>query len=232
MDGPPVRPGRDDAQCLLAIANISKTLNRRRVLTGVHLTCGPAEICVVLGPNGAGKSTLLRIVCGLMEADHGTVEICGNSLTDAEVSAKACLGYVPDATDALPDLLASEFVAFVSAMKARPGGKRPKPDDSLLERLDVLPFWRHRIGALSFGQKKRVCLAAALCGNPTLLVMDEPTSGLDPSGIALIKSLITERQHANQCTLLSTNDLQFAQSIGGKQYRLIDGKLIRIPGAG
>jgi ABC-type multidrug transport system ATPase subunit len=212
---------------MLKVTDVGKVLGPRRVLDRISFEVGQAEVAVVRGGNGSGKSTLLRVVCGVLVADHGDVAIGGHSMRRDEARAKANVGYVPDATDALPELLAREFVDLVRVLKGGPKGPAPLPVDSLIERTGFRAFEGQSMGGLSFGQRKRTCLVAALCGDPPLLVLDEPSNGLDPEGVELILAIVDERTRSDRATLLSTNDVTFAERIGGTRYRLSAGKLTR-----
>ncbi len=211
----------------LELAGVHKRLGGRRVLAGVDLRCGPGETAVVMGGNGAGKSTLLRVAAGLLEPDRGEVRLRGHVLSGGGVAARRELGYVPDATDALPDLLVCEFAALVRALK-----RAPPPPEALIDGLGVRPFFRRRLRALSFGQRKRALLLAALIGDPWLLLLDEPTNGLDPEGVALTERLVRERAAAGKASAIATNDPPFAAAIAGSVYRLDDGALAPAPALG
>jgi ABC-type multidrug transport system ATPase subunit len=205
-------------------------MGHRQVLDGIDLDCAPSEVVIIFGENGAGKSTLLRVVGGILEADSGEIGIGGRSMRTDGVEVRRHLGYVPDASDALPDLLVSEFASLVCALKgvAPRRGSRRAPPDELVDRLGVRAFIGQRMSTLSFGQRKRVYLLAALIGEPWLLVLDEPTNGLDPEGVDLLCELIRTRRMEGRGTLLSTNDHGFAQSLGGTTYRLEQGRLGRV----
>ena len=81
------------------------------------------------------------------------------------------------------------------------------------------------LGSLSLGQRRRACLAAALVGDPALLVLDEPTNGLDAPGMAALSTLIRDRAPSGAIALIATHDLSFAESIGARQIRLTEGRL-------
>lgn len=216
---------------VLTLSDVHKTLGGAPVLAGVNLTAAPSDIVVVSGPNGAGKSTLLRVMCGLLDANRGEVSICGHSLRREPRKAKGMLGYVPDGLEALPDLLASELVALVRTLKPGPDGGPASLDEEWKERLGVTALWNQRVGALSFGQRKRVALLAALCGSPWLLLLDEPTNGLDAQGVALLRQLLAQRRQAQRVTVLSTNDPGFSSAIPGRHCRLEHGRLVQLPPA-
>ena len=204
----------------LIAEGINKRLGRRNVLAGVELRCGTAELVVLRGENGSGKSTLLRILAGILDPDAGTVTICGSPLDGGGTAARRQLGYVPAATEPLPEILVGEFLSLVRALKnAEP------PAKELLERLSVSDLLQQRISTLSFGQRKRVCLAAALLGDPWLLLLDEPSNGLDPDGVRLIAELLRARAERGKATVLSTNDDFFAATVRGTAYLLHAGRL-------
>lgn len=211
---------------MLNILALHKRLGGRAVLNGVSLVARPSDIIVISGRNGAGKSTLLRLISGLIQPNRGDVEIGGHSLRRAPQQAKALLSYVPDGLEALPDLLASEFVALVRTLRPAANGEPAPLAEEWQRRLGVTAFWNQRLGALSFGQRKRVVLLAALCGAPPLLLLDEPTNGLDTEGVALIGVLLDERARAGGVTMLATNDASFARGISGAHYQLSEGRLV------
>jgi ABC-type multidrug transport system ATPase subunit len=210
---------------MLKVTDVSKVLGTRYVLEHLALEVKRGEIAVVLGENGSGKSTLLRVVCGILQADQGDVVIDGVSMKQDDVRAKAKVGYVPDATEALPELLVREFIDLVWALKAPALGRVEPPSETSIARLGLRPIWGRSIGALSFGQRKRMCLLAATCGDPPLLVLDEPSNGLDPEGTDLAVALIGEHSARDGATLLTTNDEAFAARLTGARYWLSRGLL-------
>ncbi|KYF54945.1 ABC transporter ATP-binding protein, partial [Sorangium cellulosum] len=182
--------------------------------------CGPSDVAVVMGGNGAGKSTLLRIVAGLLEPDRGAVVLGGDPVHGGGVAARRRLGYAPDATEALPDLQVCELVALVAALKQAPPLER-----AWVERIGAGSFFRQRLSGLSFGQRKRALLLAALVGDPWLLVLDEPTNGLDEGGARVVLDLIAERRAEGKATLLTTNDPALASALGDRPRWLSEGRL-------
>jgi len=210
---------------VLAARDLDKRIGGRVVLAGASFACAPSEICVITGGNGSGKSTLLRLVVGLIEPDRGAVTVGGVPVNAASGEARRRLGYLPDATDVLPDLSIEELVALVRTLKRVTGAGADAAVLALRERLGLLPVWRQRLATLSFGQRKRACLLAALVGTPPLLVLDEPTNGLDGDGEALIRALLEERRREGLATVLATNDQRLASSLPATILRLVAGRL-------
>ncbi|WP_438020775.1 ABC transporter ATP-binding protein [Sorangium sp. So ce315] len=212
---------------MLEATGIHKRLAGRDVLSGVDLRCGPADVAVVMGGNGAGKSTLLRIVAGLLEPDRGAVMLAGDPIHGGGAAARRRLGYAPDATEPLPDLQVAELCALVCALK-----RAPPLDRAWVDRIGAGAFYRQRLSGLSFGQRKRALLLAALVGDPWLLVLDEPTNGLDADGARTVVELVAQRRAEGKATLLTTNDPALAAALGGQTYRLSAGRLVADGAAG
>jgi ABC-2 type transport system ATP-binding protein len=211
---------------MLLVEGVGKTLGGRTIFDHVDLRCSPAEVVVLTGENGSGKTTLLRVISGLIEPSRGTVHICGHSLCRDSVRAKSHLGYVPDGLEAVPELLVSELIALVVALKRKSAHRGLEEDALWKDRLGVDRLWGQRLRSLSFGQKKRVAVLAALIGTPDLLVLDEPSNGLDPAGVDCIRQLVEERRANGLMTVLSTNDAELERSISSSRYHLAAGSLV------
>jgi ABC-type multidrug transport system ATPase subunit len=218
----------------LEVSGLSKRLGGRYVLANVGLHCHGGEIVSITGENGSGKTTLLRILSGMTEPTRGSVAICGRSLRREPVLAKGHLGYVPDGLEVLPELLVSEFLSLVGTLKVDAASARVQTADAVAdqqrwhESLGIRRVWGQRLGSLSFGQRKRVLLGAALVGRPELLILDEPTNGLDPDGVRLICSLLEERRQAGLLAVLCTNDLEFQAELACTRCHLSAGQLERV----
>jgi ABC-type multidrug transport system ATPase subunit len=211
---------------ILQVSALCKRLGPKAVLRDVALRLGDGELAVILGENGSGKSTLLRLVAGVLEPDRGHIRLDEHEVRGGGVMARRHLAYVPDAADPLPDLAVDEFLALVAALK-----RAPLPPTAVYERLSVAALAGQRMGSLSFGQRKRVCLLAAHIGDPWLWLLDEPSNGIDPAGVRLIHELVVERGARGQATLLSTNDQAFAAGLRGQRYRLSSGTLTALAGS-
>jgi ABC-2 type transport system ATP-binding protein len=212
---------------MLRIEGLHKRLAGRVVIDGLDLECAPGTICVITGDNGAGKSTLLRMVAGVLEPDRGAIEIAGASLAAAPVQARRSLGYVPEAANPPGHMTGEELFALVAALKQAPPLSTERRAALGLDGLTV-----ERIARLSLGQRRRVCLGAALIGDPALLVLDEPTNGLDRGGIATLTALLAEQRDAGGVILVATHDRDFAAALAGQRFHLQAGRLAGGPAPG
>jgi ABC-2 type transport system ATP-binding protein len=152
---------------------VSKSFGAYRALNGVSLRVRRGEIYGLLGPNGAGKTTLIRLVCGLLEAQEGSVTVLGQRMPNVAVLGH--IGYMTQQAALYPGLSVEENVRFFAAINGAEGGVK--------EALDLVQLYERRgsvVATLSGGMRQRCSLACALVHHPELLLLDEPTVGIDP----------------------------------------------------
>jgi ABC-2 type transport system ATP-binding protein len=132
----------------------------------------------LLGPSGCGKTTLMRCIVGVQKVAGGSVEVLGRPAGAREL--RRTIGYVTQAPSVYPDLTVSENLAYFAAVLGLRGERRRAEVARVLDLVVLTDHSTARVDRLSGGQLSRVSLAAALLGEPELLVLDEPTVGLDP----------------------------------------------------
>ncbi len=199
----------------LSVSGVSKRLGATQALDGVSFD-HELGVLAILGENGAGKSTLLQILVGLCRPDTGVVTIAGQSVA----AARHALGFVPEAADPLPFLSVHELLSLVAAVKAA-----PLVADAV-EALGLGPLLDQRLGTLSLGQRRRACLAAALTGQPWLLVLDEPTNGLDADGVATLARTLERHVAGGGIAVVATHDVAFCERVARRTLRLRAGRIV------
>jgi putative ABC transport system ATP-binding protein len=142
------------------------------------------ETLALRGESGSGKTTFLNLIAGLLRADHGTVEVCGEPMTGRSETARdrlraRCVGYLFQTFNLLPHLTALENVALGLAFGPSGPESPRRAAAHALERVGLSDRQRHRPAQLSVGQQQRVAIARALAGRPALVLADEPTAHLD-----------------------------------------------------
>jgi ABC-2 type transport system ATP-binding protein len=186
-------------------------LAERFTLRVDSLTVGPG-ITVVQGANGSGKSTLLRLLATVATPDVGRITVAGRTIADAThgngrtdaaavdgalLATRRTLGYLPQHDTVPPRLRAFDHVDLVAVMREL--GSDARSRRAMVHRALVAvgmdDLGSERCGRLSGGQRRRVALAAALAGRPTLLVLDEPDASLDAVQLGNLASELTERAH-------------------------------------
>lgn len=162
---------------MLAIetVNLSKSYGKARGIIGVDLAVEEGDFFGFIGPNGAGKSTTIRTLLGLIKADGGSAKIFGKDVWEQKTQILAECGYLPSETQFYPSQKVRDVLELASRVRGVDCAKKAK---ELCDRLMLDP--ERKVQDLSFGNRKKVAIVAALQHNPKLLILDEPTSGLDP----------------------------------------------------
>ena len=192
---------------MIQVSGLTKTFKGNvQALRGVDLEVGNG-IFGLVGPNGAGKTTLMRILAGLLRPTSGDVRVLGHDVTQAagKMAVKAALGYLPQELGLYPDLTAREFLDYIAILKGlTDGAVRGKQIEELLDLVGLAEAAGRRLRTYSGGMKRRVGIAQALLGSPSLLIVDEPTAGLDPEERVRLRNLLADT--ATRCTvILSTH---------------------------
>ncbi|HEY7731033.1 MAG TPA: ABC transporter ATP-binding protein [Gaiellaceae bacterium] len=146
----------------------------RPVLPDVSLEIRPGRVTGLLGPSGSGKTTLLRAIVGVQIVERGAVSVLGLPAGSPELRRR--VGYVTQAPSVYGDLTVRENLRYFASVLGVPG----EHVDDAVATVGLRPQLLQVVGTLSGGEQSRASLAAALLGQPELLVLDEPTVGLDP----------------------------------------------------
>ncbi|MCA5895085.1 ABC transporter ATP-binding protein [Isoptericola sp. NEAU-Y5] len=150
----------------------------RPVIDGLDVVVPAGQVVGLLGPSGSGKTTLLRAVVGVQAAVTGDVTVLGEPAGAAGLRHR--VGYVTQAASVYTDLTVVQNLRYFARLAGLPGAGAEAAVRRAVEAVDLGGHEKQRVGTLSGGELSRVSLAAALVGDPELLVLDEPTVGLDP----------------------------------------------------
>ena len=145
----------------------------------------PGVVTGFLGPNGSGKSTTMRLILGLDAADHGTVKVAGRAYHDLPFPLRE-VGALLEAKAFHPGRSAKAHLQALAASNAI----APSRVDETLQTVGLQTAANRKAGQLSLGMAQRLGIAAALLGDPPVLILDEPVNGLDPEGIRWIRNLM------------------------------------------
>ncbi|WP_432132349.1 ABC transporter ATP-binding protein [Streptomyces tendae] len=181
----------------------------------------PGEVTGFLGPNGAGKSTTLRMILGLDAATSGTATVSGRPYSAQPAPLKA-VGALLDPGAVLPSRTAFHHLMALAAGNGIP---RARVDEVLAE-VGLEKVGRRRAGTYSLGMRQRLGIAAALLGDPPVLVFDEPLNGLDPEGIVWIRSLMRRMAAEGRAVLMSSHLMSETELTADHLIVIGRGKLI------
>jgi ABC-2 type transport system ATP-binding protein len=170
---------------MIELRGLSKFYGSTRAVDGVSFDVRPGVVTGFLGPNGAGKSTTMRLILGLDHPSAGSVRVNGRAYGDIrrplhEVGAVLETGALHGGRSAFAHLLCL----------AQSNGIPARRVDEVLDIVGLQTVARRRAGKFSLGMRQRLGLAAALLGDPPVLLCDEPVNGLDPEGIVWIRTLL------------------------------------------
>lgn len=185
---------------MLTIHNLVKHRGAEVILSGISFRARPGRITGFLGPNGAGKSSTLRILLGLDRATSGSALIHGKPYAELD-HPLATVGAALDGSGAHPMRTGRAHLRWI----ARAAGLPRSRVEEVLELTGLSDAAGKRVRNYSLGMGKRLGMAAALLGDPQLLVLDEPVNGLDPEGIRWIRTFLRERAASGNTVLLSSH---------------------------
>ena len=203
---------------VLEISNLSKRYGRVQALNQVSFSVEAGSIYGLLGPNGSGKTTTLGIVLDVLNATAGSFRWFGEPLTRA---TKRRIGAILETPNFYPYLSAYQNLQITADVK----NVAPAAIHSVLETVGLLARQNSAFKGFSLGMKQRLALAAALLGNPAVLVLDEPTNGLDPQGIAEVRELIQRIASQGKTIIIASHLLDEVEKVCTHVAVLQAGKL-------
>lgn len=191
---------------MLSISHLYKSYGNFQAVRDLSLHIPKGDLFGFVGPNGAGKTTTIRIVCGLLQATKGTVQIGDTRVVAGKKETKRLIGYVPDFFGVYDNLKVKEYMDFYGSMYSMNSRDIARLADDLLELVNLSDKKEVYVDTLSRGMKQRLCVARALLHSPRLLVLDEPSSGLDPRARVEMKELL-KNLHAMGITIVISSHI-------------------------
>jgi ABC-2 type transport system ATP-binding protein len=183
---------------------LRKVYGRRTVaLESLDIRVEPGEVFGFLGPNGAGKTTAVKLLLGLTRPTAGRGTVLGHPLGDLD--ARRRIGYLPELFRYQAWLTAHEVLALHATLAGLSGDRRHAEIERVLALVGLAARAGDRTGGFSKGMQQRLGLAAALLGDPSLVILDEPTSALDPVGRDDVRAIIREAQGRGTAVLLNSH---------------------------
>lgn len=218
-------------ESVIVLRDLKISFGDLHVLRGVDLDLYQGENLVVLGRSGTGKSVLIKIIAGLLEPDHGTVNVLGENvrqLNKRELDAlRLKLGFSFQSSALYDSMTVRENLEFPLIRNVRNLSRADidKAVEEALEDVGLSQTINQMPSELSGGQRKRIGIARTLILKPEIMLYDEPTAGLDPITSNEINNLINEVQERhNTSSIIITHDLTCAKTVGDRIAMLLDGR--------
>jgi len=200
----------DDTPAIVA-HGLTKQFGKLVAVDHLDLRVRRTEIYGFLGPNGSGKSTTIRMLCGLLDATSGDVEVLGHKLPQEAAAVKRSIGYMTQKFSLYDDLSVSENLDFLAAVHGVTGAKARQRIDEMYQRYHLGDLKNQLAGTMSGGQRQRLALAGAVLHEPELLLLDEPTSAVDPQSRRDFWDALFDLSEAGTTLLVSTHYMDEAE---------------------
>ena len=205
----------------LEIEHLTKRYGHEVVVDDLTFSVPPGRVTCFLGPNGAGKSTTMKILLDLAKADHGHATIGGRRYREMQDPARS-VGVVLEPNAFHPGRSGRHHLRVLTDGAGIPAGRI----DQVLEMVGLTHAADRHVGGYSLGMRQRLGLAAALLGDPPVLVLDEPGNGLDPQGIRWLRDLLRERAAAGGTVFVSSHLLAEVEHLADEVVVLNHGQLV------
>ena len=206
----------------IALNGLTKSFGAVLAVDEVSAVALPGQVTALLGPNGAGKTTTLRMLLGLVAPDRGTATFDGRRYDELPDPVRQ-VGAVLEASGYHPGRTALDHLRVLATASGLP---QDAPGRVLAET-GLAADARRRVGHFSLGMRQRLGLAAAMLGDPAVLVLDEPTNGLDPPGVRWLRGYLRRLADEGRTVLLSSHALSEVELTADHVLVLAHGRLLR-----
>ncbi len=206
-------------QEILSIRGLSKSYKNIRAIQNLDLQILEGQAYGILGPNGSGKTTTLSIVTGIIRQDGGHFSWFGEKPV---ASQRRSIGSLIETPHFYPYLNLEKNLRIICDIKGMPYSDIGR----VLDTAELTDRKRSRFSTLSLGMKQRLGIAAALLGDPRVLVLDEPTNGLDPEGIAEVREIVLQQVQQGKTLILASHILSEVEKICSHVAILKKGELL------
>jgi ABC-2 type transport system ATP-binding protein len=185
---------------MITAQNLTKRFGSHTAVNDISFAIQPGVVTGFLGPNGAGKSTTMRMILGLDRPTSGSVTINGSSYETLAAPMRQ-VGALLDAKSVEGVRTARQHLTWLAVA----GGIGRKRVDEVLELTGLTEVAGRRVGGFSLGMYQRLGIAAALLGDPEILLLDEPVNGLDPEGIRWVRNLMRRLTGEGRTVVVSSH---------------------------
>jgi len=207
----------------IVVDKLTKSYGSQRVVDQLQFSVHRGEVFALLGPNGAGKTTTVETLEGYRTADEGTIRVLGMDPRREAKELKPQIGVMLQQDGLYPGLTVREVLRLFAGYY-----EHAQDIDQLLERVGLTASAKTRCRRLSGGQKRRLALALALVGNPTLVFLDEPTAGMDPQARLVTWEIIRDLKRNGATVLLTTHMMDEAERLADRVAIIDHGRLIAL----
>jgi ABC-2 type transport system ATP-binding protein len=205
----------------IVVRGLRKSYGTFEAVRGIDLTIGEGEVFALLGPNGAGKTTTVEILEGFRERTAGQVAVLGFDPASRDRALRSQVGIGLQSTGVDPYLTVAETVELYRGYYPH-----PRPLDEVIQLVGLQEKRDARVAKLSGGQQRRLDVAIALAGDPTLLFLDEPTTGFDPNARRNAWEIVKNLAAIGKTVFLTTHFMDEAQYLANRVAVIAHGEIV------
>ena len=205
---------------VIKVRNISKTVNKKKILDNINFDIYEGEIVGLVGKNGAGKSTLLKIMTGLYSYDEGEIYYYNYNLKTDYEKAMSIVGTLIENPDMYSNLTGKKNLELFKSMFK---GIDEGTVEEIVRIVEMEKYLGKKFKTYSLGMKERLGIASSLINKPKILILDEPTNGLDREGIKKIMKMLKELKDTT--IIISSHMLNDIEELCNKIIFINDGKI-------
>jgi ABC-2 type transport system ATP-binding protein len=206
----------------IVVSGLTKQYKRVRAVDNLSFTVEPGRVTGFLGPNGAGKTTTLRMLLNLVRPTAGTATIGGQRYADLRDPIRH-VGAILEASSAHKARTGRNHLRVICAAAGLPDSRA----DEAMEIVGLTPAAKRKFKGYSLGMRQRLGIAAALLGDPQVLILDEPANGLDPEGIRWMRDLLKGLAAQQRTILVSSHLLSEMELLADDVVIIAAGRLVR-----
>ena len=214
-------PSVQAMEATIEVADLHKRFGQTVALDGLTFTVMPGEVTGFVGPNGAGKSTTMRVILGLDAPDAGRALISGRSYRSLR-HPLTHVGALLDADALQPSRTGRNHLLWLAHSQCL----TPARVDEVIRLVGLETAARRKAGGYSLGMRQRLGIAAALLGDPPVLMLDEPFNGLDPEGIVWMRGFLRALAAEGRAILVSSHLMSELQDTAGHLVVIGRGRLV------
>lgn len=208
---------------MVTLQNVSKTIKKQTILSGLNYTFQKGMIYGLFGPNGSGKTMILRMISGLVAPTDGMVMINDREL-HKDISFPPSVGVIIENMELLPNLDAFDNLKLLAKIK------RTATDEDIEHALHEVGLETDKkVKKYSLGMKQRLNIAQAIFEKPDLVLLDEPTNALDDEGVSRIYKLLESEKKRGACVIIATHNKSDFRSVCDRILQVSDGGMEELP---
>ncbi len=206
----------------IKLTNVSKVIKKARVLDHINLEFESGKVYGLKGKNGSGKTMLMRVVCGLISATEGTVEIDGKIL-GKDMSFPESVGMLIENPAFINNYTGFKNLQVLASIQNRIGDKEIR--DALLQ-VGLEPDDKRTFRKYSLGMKQKLGIAAAFMEQPDIIILDEPINALDEAGANQVHMILKEQKERGALIIIACHDKEELEMLSDEIIEIYEGKIV------